>query len=103
MREQPTQATVHGTCPSDELLLAYLSAAVSRSEQGEMDAHVEACDRCMDALIGAQLRLGLDAEMAEAVPPAASESFAAVSPPQTSAGAAGAPPPRSITTPRRRA
>jgi hypothetical protein len=77
-----------GNCPDGELLLAFLTAAVDSETARRLDAHLDACDACLEALVTAQNRLARSSEMTEKVPPSLSERLAAV-PPQRAATPAG--------------
>jgi hypothetical protein len=77
-----------GPCPDGELLLAFLTAAVDSETARRLDAHLDACDACLEALVTAQSRLARDSEIDEAVPPSLSNRLAAV-PPQRAARSAG--------------
>lgn len=87
-----------GRCPDDELLLAFLTAAVDPETARRLDTHVDACEACLCALLLAQQRLSLDGQIAMAVPLEVSNRLAAV-PPQRAATPAGA---RSVAHPANR-
>lgn len=84
------ESTAISACPSDEVLLAYLTKILESDAAQHVDAHVDVCDVCLGALWAAQQRLSRDAEMAEPVPAAVLQRLAAV-PPQRAAMPAGDP------------
>ena len=78
------------TCPSEELLLAYLLGVLNAREGDQVNSHVDDCDPCLEALLLARRRLARNAEMAETVPEDVVHKVAAA-PPQRAALSAGDP------------
>jgi len=63
-------ATAHTGCPNDEVLAAALTTGVGADEQQQLDAHLDTCDRCLDAIGAAMRRLRIADEIPAAVPDA---------------------------------
>ena len=82
-----TAASAARGCPTDEMLLAYLTAAVTADAAERIDAHLEFCDLCIESLIVAQQRLSQDAHMAETVPHSVRLRVAAIAPPRAARSA----------------
>src|SRR5689334_10243869 len=82
-------------CPSDESLVAAFTGALSADEQHHLDAHLDSCDRCLDAVDALLRRLRLADAIAVPVPDAVRErataaaqlESAAASPPRRPAPA----------------
>jgi hypothetical protein len=72
MTEMSNAAAGNATvsCPSDELLAAYLSAALNATEHQTLDRHVRTCLACTEAVAVAFRRMRLAGEIARPVPAA---------------------------------
>jgi len=57
-------------CPNDEFLAAALTTGVGTDEQQWFDAHLDTCDRCLDAVGAAMRRLRIGNEIPAVVPDA---------------------------------
>lgn len=64
--------------PTDEFIVAYLTTGLTETERRDVDEHVRACDRCVQALAVAQRRIAIEAEIVAPVPVSLQERVAAV-------------------------
>jgi anti-sigma factor RsiW len=75
------------THPSEELLIAYLTADLPEEEQRGIDGHLDTCDACLNALLTIHPRIAVVSELALAVPPSVVErvhaAYGRVAEPQT--------------------
>ena len=63
-------SAVGRSCPNDEFLVAAVTGSVSDDEQHWLDAHLDVCDRCLDATGALLQRLHIADEVAAPVPAA---------------------------------
>jgi len=75
-------------CPSDELLVGYLTADLAAAERQRCEAHLRECDRCVITAAMVQRRLRIGDEVPIAIPDAIA---ARVRPPVPVASPAAAP------------
>jgi hypothetical protein len=61
------------SCPTDELLVGYLTVALPARERHRLEQHLRVCDSCLDAIAIARRRIGVEIDVAVPVPVAVRE------------------------------